>query len=83
MDLSGIADTVTAFCRDNPIITVVVGLFLLFLLYRKPKLFFGLLCLALILAGVLYVIMDVASIGKSQKGQLVERSIHPETDDVR
>ncbi len=83
MDLSGIADTVTAFSKDNPIIAAAAGLFLLFLLIRKPKLFFLLFFLGLVLVAALYLIMDVASIGKAQKKQMIERGSQPGMDDTR
>ncbi len=83
MDLSGIADTVTAFSRDNPIIAAAAGLLLLFLLIRKTKIFFFLLLLALVLAAALYLIMDVASIGKTQKKQMIERGSRPGMEDIR
>jgi uncharacterized membrane protein HdeD (DUF308 family) len=83
MDLSGIANTAVTFSRDNPIIAIVGGLFLLFLLYRKPKLFFGLLILALIVAGVFYFIMDVASTGKSGKTKIIETGTRPDIDQTR
>lgn len=77
MDLSGIADTVAAFCRDKPVIAAVAGLLLLFLLIRKTKVFFLLLLLGLILAAAFYVISDVSSIGTSQKGKMIERGVQP------
>lgn len=75
MNFSEIANSVISFSKDNPVIAVVVGLFLLFLLFRKTKLFFGLLFLALILAGALYFIIDVASVGKAEKEKIIEKGI--------
>ncbi len=83
MNFSEIASSVISFSKDNPIIAVVVGLFLLFLLFRKPKLFLGLLFLSLILAGVLYFIMDISSTGKSEKGKMIEKGTRPGMDDIR
>lgn len=77
MDFSSMADSVTAFSKDNPIVAAVAGLLLLFLLIRKPKLFFVLLLLGLSLAAALYFIMDVSSIGKAQKGKMIERGVEP------
>ena len=83
MDFSDITNSVISFSKDNPLIAVVVGLLLLFLLYRKPKLVFGLFFLCLILAGVLYFIMSISSTGKSEKGKMIEKGIHPTMDDKR
>lgn len=77
MKSSGIIDSIISFSRDNPIIAVVVGLFLLFLLIRKTKLFLLLFCLALILAAALYLIMDVASVGKVGKGKIIQKGVQP------
>lgn len=83
MNFSETANSVLSFSKDNPIIAVVVGLILLFLLFRKPKLFFGLFFLAAILALILYFIEDVSSTGKSGKGEMIEKGIHPQMDDIR
>ena len=77
MNLSEIANNALSFFGDNPIIAVAVGLVLLFLLIRKTKLFLVLFCLALLLAAALYFIMDVASIGKSEKGKIIQKGIQP------
>ena len=77
MNFSEVTNSIISFSKDNPIIAVVVGLFLLFLLFRKPKFFLGIIFLALVLAVVLYFIMDVASTGKSEKGKMIEKRIHP------
>jgi len=81
LDLSAIGDGIISFVTGNPIIAVVVGLFLLFLLYRKPKLFLILFCLVLILAATIYFIMDVSSIGKSEKGRMIEKGVQPGMDE--
>ena len=83
MDLSEITDAVTAYCRDNPIIAVAVGLLLLFLLIRKTKLFFFLLFLGLILAAALYFIMGIAETGKATKGKMIEKGTGPDMDQTR
>ncbi len=83
MSFSEIANSVLSLSKDNPIIAVVVGLILLFLLFRKPKLFFGLIFLAAILALVLYFIEDVSSKGKSGKGEMIEKGIGPHMDNLR
>ena len=83
MDLSGIADAVSAFFRGNPLVAVAVGLFFLFLLIRKPRLFLFLFILGLILAAALYFIADVASTGKANKTKVIEKGTTSETDPAR
>jgi hypothetical protein len=83
VSFSEIANTVLSFSKDNPIIAVIVGLILLFLLFRKPKLFFGLFFLAAILALIFYFIEDVSSKGKSGKEEMIEKGIGPNTDNIR
>lgn len=83
MDLSGIADTVSAFFRDNPIVAVAVGLLFLFLLIRKPRLFLFLFILGLILTAALYFIGSVASTGKASKTKMMEKGTTSETDPAR
>jgi len=80
MDLSEIADTVSAFFKGNPFIAVAVGLLFLFLLIRKPKLLLLLFILGLILAAALYFIGNVASIGKASKTKMMEKGTTSETD---
>ena len=77
MKSSGIINSIISFSMDNPIIAVVVGLLLLFLLIRKTKLFLVLFCLALILAASLYFIMDIASVGKVGKGKIIQKGVQP------
>ena len=77
MKSSGIINSIISFSMDNPIIAVVVGLLLLFLLIRKTKLFLVLFCLALILAAALYLIMDVASVGKVGKEKIIQKGVQP------
>ncbi len=77
MNLSDISDTVISFSKNNPIIAVVAGLLLLFLLVRKTKLFLAILLLAFVLAAALYFIMDVASVGKAGKGKIIQKGVQP------
>ena len=83
MDLSEIADTVTAFCRDNPLVAAAAGLLLIFLLIRKTKLFLLLFFLGLILAAALYLIMDIASTGKATKVKMIKKGTVLDQDQTR
>ncbi len=77
MDFSQMIDSVIGFAKDSPIIAVAVGLLLLFLLIRKSKLFLLVVCLGLVLAAALYLITDIASVGKAGKGKMIQRGGQP------
>ena len=75
MDFLAIMKSMGDFLFANPVIAVIVALVLIFLLYRKPKLFFLIFIILVVLAGVLYVILDVSSTGVSQKERLIDREV--------
>ena len=75
MNFSDISDSVISFSKDNPIIAVVAGLLLLFLIVRKTKLFLVILLLAFVLAATFYFITDVASVGKAGKGKMIQERV--------
>ena len=77
MNFSEITNSVMSFFKDNPISAVAVGLLLLFLLIRKTKLFLVILLLAFILAAALYLITDIASVGKAGKGKIIQKGVQP------
>lgn len=77
MNFSEITNSVMSFFKDNPISAVAVGLLLLFLLVRKTKLFLVILLLAFILAAALYLITDIASVGKAGKGKIIQKGVQP------
>ena len=79
MDLFETVNSAVSFLKGNPVIAVIVALFLVIFIYRRPKLFFGVLFLALILAAAIYLIMGMASSGSLQKGKL----IHKEEKQIR
>ena len=80
MDFSQLIDKAISFASGNPIIAVAIALVCVFLVYRDPKFFIKLIVLVLILAGIFYTIMNLASTGTSQKGKLLEKGIHPGMD---
>jgi cell shape-determining protein MreC len=63
---------ILGFFQDNIIVSIVLGLILLYVLYRSPKLFFIVLFIAILLSGIYYVISDVASIGGHQKKKMIQ-----------
>ncbi len=72
MDFSEYLSDLFSFARSHPVVTVVVALGLLLFIYRKPKIFFTLLFLGLIIAGVVYIIVSMAGSGSEQKKKLID-----------
>jgi hypothetical protein len=73
VDFSRSIDGIVSFAQSNPIISIVIVLGLLFFMYRKPKLFFGLLCLGFFLAGLLYLITSISGSGSEKKKALTQQ----------
>jgi len=65
-------DGIVSFAQNHVIIVILIVLGLIFLMVRKPKLFFSLLALGLILAGLFYLIMNMAGSGAEKKSKLIE-----------
>jgi len=64
-------DSIISFVQNNTLTAIVIGVVLLILIYRKPKLFFGILFLGLILAVSYYLVMSMAGSGSKQKKRLL------------
>lgn len=77
VNISEIIDSAVTLSKEHPVIAVVAVLLILYLLVRKPKVFFGLALLATILAVIWYFISDISTVGKSKKEQMIEKGIHP------
>jgi hypothetical protein len=71
MDFSAFMDFIVSFAQSHTVIAIVVALGLLFFMYRRPKLFFGLLFLGLFLAVVFYMITSIAGPGSERKKRLI------------
>ncbi len=71
MDFSEFMDSIVSFAQNHIVIAIILALGLLVFLYRKPKLFFGLLFLGLFLAGLYYMIMTMAGSGLEQKKRII------------
>ena len=71
MDLSGFIGGIVSFVQNYTFIAIVLALGLLFFIYRKPKLFFGILLLGLFLVGLFYLIMNLAGSGSEQKRKMI------------
>jgi multisubunit Na+/H+ antiporter MnhC subunit len=65
-------DGIVSFAQNHAIIVILIVLGLIFFTVRKPKLFFSLLALSLLLAGLFYLIMSMAGSGSEKKSKLIE-----------
>ena len=74
MDLSEIIDSVLTSLVDNSLVTITIAILLIIMLFRKPKIFFMLFFVTLLLGVILYVISIVSSTGVSQKKELIHKS---------
>jgi hypothetical protein len=71
VDFSEFLGGIVSFAQNHTVIVIVLALGLLFLMYRKPKLFFGILFLGLFLAGLYYMIATMAGSGSEQKKRMI------------
>ncbi len=71
MDFSVFKDGISSFAQCHIFIVIVVGLGSLFILYRRPKLFFSILFLVLFLGGLFYTITTVGGLGAEHKKGLM------------
>ena len=78
MDFSGFIGGMVSFVQNYTLIAIVLALGLLFFMYQKPKLFFGILFLGLFLVGLFYLIVNLAGSGSEQKN----RMLHEEEEKV-
>lgn len=77
MSFYSVISGILVFLQNNIIVSIVLGLVLLYILYRSPKLFFIVLLITLLLSGLFYVISDVASIGTYQKQKMTRERDMP------
>jgi hypothetical protein len=82
VDFSNFMDDIVTFAQNNPIIAIALALGVLFFIYRKPKLFFGLLGLGLLLAGLFYLIMSISGQGSEKKKALTQEK-EEQSDTIR
>jgi hypothetical protein len=71
MDFTGLAGSLVSFADGHPMIAIALALCFLFLMYRRPKLFLGVLLLGVFLGGVYYMITNMASSGSQHKEKLL------------
>ncbi len=82
-DFLGFMDSVISFIQNNTVIAIGIAVILLFLIYRKPKVFFGMLFLGLILAVLFYLITSMAGSGSKQKKRLLSAEEEKQSDTSR
>jgi hypothetical protein len=75
MDFSIIIESIVTFLRYNPLIVIALTFLLIIMLFRKPKLFFIISFITLILAAALYVISVVSFTGVTEKKELIDKSV--------
>jgi len=80
MDFSGLMGSIVSFVQNNPIIAIVFVLAFLFFMYRKPKLFFTLFGVGVLLAGLLYLVMTMAGSGSEKKKALTHEEEQSDAD---
>ena len=76
MDLSESIRNILYFAQNNTVAAIALTLMVIFFLYRRPKTFFSILFLGLFLAGLFYLIMNVAGSGSEQKKRIIREKGH-------
>lgn len=82
MDFSGFMNSIISFAQNHTVLVIVLALGLLFFMYRKPKVFFGLLFLGLFVAGLFYLITSMSRSGSEKKERLLQEE-EKQIDNVR
>lgn len=67
-----------SFAQTQAIIVILIVLGLVIFMIRKPKLFFSLIGLGLLLAGLVYLILTISGSGSEQK----EKMLHEEENQL-
>jgi multisubunit Na+/H+ antiporter MnhC subunit len=57
--------------HTHTIIAILIALGLIIFMLRKPKLFFSLIGLGLLLAGLIYLILTISGSGSEQKKKMI------------
>ncbi len=62
---------IITYLQTNTPVAIAAALLLVYLLFRKPKFFLTVFFIALLLAGLLYLVEELSSIGVSHKKALI------------
>ena len=65
-------DRIVSFAQNHVIIVILIALGLIFFMIRKPKLFFSIFSIGLVLAGLFYIVTILAGSGSEKKSKLIE-----------
>jgi multisubunit Na+/H+ antiporter MnhC subunit len=63
-------DNIISFAQNHTVIVIALVMILLYLMYRKPKLFLGILLLGLFLAALFYFITSISRSGSQKEKRL-------------
>lgn len=75
LDFTALYSGIVEYFQDNEYIAIALAGIFLLMLFRKPKLFFTLLFVSAVIAGSLFLISNISSVGLEKKNILVhERS---------
>lgn len=77
MEIANILSDITTFFQGNIPAAIAVLIIVLFLAYKKPKLFFTLFFLVILLLGIVYVITFVSDVGTSHKKTMIQKRTAP------
>ncbi len=66
-----IFNNIITYLQTNTPIAIAAALLLVYLVFRKPKFFLTVFFIALLLAGLLYLVEGLSSIGVSHKKSLI------------
>jgi hypothetical protein len=80
MDFSRFMNGILSFAQNHTVIIFVLMLVLLYVMYRKPKLVFGILLLGAVLVGFFYLITSISGPAKEQKKKLIREEKQLDTD---
>jgi hypothetical protein len=71
---------ILSFAQNHPVVIIILALVFLYFLYRKPKLFFCILLVGILLWELLYLITNISGPAKEQKKKLIHEEKHADTD---
>ncbi len=70
-----IINNIITYLQTNIPIAIAAALLLVYLLFRKPKFFLTVFFIALLLAGLVYLVLELSSIGVSHKKVLINKGL--------
>jgi len=75
MFFTALIEGIINFFQDHLLFALAFAIVLLFLLFRKPKVFLTVSAIVLLLLGILYLISNIASTGVTYKEKLISKSV--------